>query len=589
MSWSPLSVLFTFLVGCGGGRAPTDLTAPGPDAAPSCDGGVVEGCPCDAPEPIQCYSGEPATLGVGPCRGGMRFCRDGVWSGCDMEVVARAETCDGTDEDCDGEVDELLRNACGLCEGTCEEIGFGTGPGRTPFEPGDCILHGTDLVVGIGRRAFWIPNTGDGTVSLVDVWDRMERGRYRTGPGGPGDAPSRTAIHGGNDLVIANRADGGQSSVTKILRVGCPDADGDGVLETSTGHDDVLPWGEDECVAWNVEVGGPGAAANAIVSDWTADRELVWVGLQNEERMVAIDGETGEATGDEVDTSPCRPFGATGRLFDIAWVSCNSNQIFRLDTWRPESSALVTRPDSGVPVTGIFADDRDRVWVGGEIGYYDTELEIWTRIPDTVGYGLGGWYDGIYVGACERPGEGIGTCAIDEDTLEVTFIDAASRAIDGDYAWGVPGSGVVTEIDPDSFEVTTVLDDCEEGPCLSGPDAYSQMAGHVWRWATQPTCVWRRVLEGCPDGQDTSWMRATAQIEPGGYARFSVRTAGSEAALETSEWTEYEGDDPSASLEKLLGERARLPWLEIQVYLGDSGSSWDPVRLRSVTVERNCG
>jgi sugar lactone lactonase YvrE len=86
-----------------------------------CNGQTDEpGCLCRAGERVACYSGPTATRGVGICRGGMATCgADGGISGCLGEVVpAATELCNGLDDNCDGAVDEGLRNACGQCSAT---------------------------------------------------------------------------------------------------------------------------------------------------------------------------------------------------------------------------------------------------------------------------------------------------------------------------------------------------------------------------------------------------------------------------------------------------------------------------------------
>ena len=63
-----------------------------------------------------CYEGaDPATSLQPPCRAGGRTCRDGAWSSCEQQVLPEDETCNGTDDDCDGRVDEHIDPApCGV-------------------------------------------------------------------------------------------------------------------------------------------------------------------------------------------------------------------------------------------------------------------------------------------------------------------------------------------------------------------------------------------------------------------------------------------------------------------------------------------
>jgi hypothetical protein len=67
-----------------------------------------------------CYEGKGGTMGVGTCHAGAQVCTDGVWSGCNGQVLPSGEACNGLDDDCNGKPDDGLGTiACGL--GACAQ------------------------------------------------------------------------------------------------------------------------------------------------------------------------------------------------------------------------------------------------------------------------------------------------------------------------------------------------------------------------------------------------------------------------------------------------------------------------------------
>lgn len=261
---------------------------------------------------------------------------------------------------------------------------------------GDCGALGG----GEGEDAFsiiWIANSTEGTVSKVDTASATELARYRTGPG---DAdPSRTSVNSWGDVAIANRS----GSVVKIAAQleRCVDFDQDGEITTSTGPEDVLEWGADECVLWFEELGfdvgvaghqgGPRAVA------WDAGSEgpdgcpqdpKLWVGWRDQPDDVVIvrrlDGETGAPEGEvSIDdwqqnwghgtyggaTDKQRNFWGLGTNGTLIRVDAESFEVARFDN-----------PDGGRVAYGIALDAHGDPWLGGWDGslwHFDVGSETW--------------------------------------------------------------------------------------------------------------------------------------------------------------------------------------------------------------------
>jgi hypothetical protein len=74
-----------------------------------CDGKTDEDA-LGNPLSQSCYTGPPGTLGVGLCKAGNQTCLLGIWSSCAGEIKPTTEICDGKDNDCDGTLDDGLKN-----------------------------------------------------------------------------------------------------------------------------------------------------------------------------------------------------------------------------------------------------------------------------------------------------------------------------------------------------------------------------------------------------------------------------------------------------------------------------------------------
>ncbi len=161
---------------------------------------------------------------------------------------------------------------------------------------------GVDTECGGGDIQFsfiWIANSPEGTVSKIDTETLIEVARYRTGQ--PGADPSRTSVNLKGDVAITNR----DGSITKIgaIEDQCKEKNGQPGIQTSTGPNDVLAWGADECVLWNTAL-MPASRPAAWTSGDLIDPdnpcsgftgEKVWTSAPtgNDAIVYILDGETG--------------------------------------------------------------------------------------------------------------------------------------------------------------------------------------------------------------------------------------------------------------------------------------------------------
>ncbi|MBI4704686.1 MAG: hypothetical protein HY744_26585 [Deltaproteobacteria bacterium] len=99
--------------GGGGGAAGHGEGAAGAGTGTAGAGGSASGCADGEQQP--CYSGAPATKGVGVCAPGQQICVGGEWDECAGEVVPGGESCDGKDNDCDGKIDDGNPEGGGGC------------------------------------------------------------------------------------------------------------------------------------------------------------------------------------------------------------------------------------------------------------------------------------------------------------------------------------------------------------------------------------------------------------------------------------------------------------------------------------------
>ena len=344
----------------------------------------------------------------------------------------------------------------------------------------------------------WISNTGQHTVSKIDTLTATELARYRTGPGETD--PSRTSVNLRGDVAVANRS----GSVVKIANrlANCVDKNQNGVIDTSQGPNDVLDWGQDECVLWFHDLnfpkgldsnqGGPRAIAwdGGASSDCFATSK-VWVGWRDQPSTTAkirrIDGITGKT-----DIEVLAPewecnwghgtYGGAATKEGAFWGLGTLANLVHVDPL----SLQVTRYKGpvGVVLYGMALDAKGTPWLGGWDGH------LWrfnTASKTFEDHGAVGTPTRLRGLAIDKEGyawlAGNNPCAlaqydVDGDTLVNGNIvlpgcgEPVGVSIDRyGKVWVVDRqANRAYKVDPDTYEVVTV-----DG--LVAPYTYSDMTG----------------------------------------------------------------------------------------------------------------
>ena len=416
----------------------------------------------------------------------------------------------GDDKDGSGETTPGITSTLGTTLGDPETgEGEGEGPGegdgdKLDMENFDSPIGGNGCPDGSGGGGgmpgesysyIWISNSPAGTVSKINTATGIEEGRYVAGPGAAD--PSRTSVNLLGDAVVVDRA-GGIAKIA-VVEERCVDSNNNGVIDTSTGPNDVRPWGSDECVLWHLPLPSGGTVTNQYgprpvawegIGPVDCANPRVWVGWRDGTTgfFRRINGQTGQIE-DSVSVpwlgNQWGPYGgATNKEGDFWVVGWQYGPLVRIDHANlvPKVYTIPAPPGDTQWTYGMALDADGHPWIAGAstVYHFDPDTEQWDFI-----YVPGASFRGLMVDAEGRAwvANNGSSFLVEIDTVSKTVTNPAvplpgasmpvGISIDSDgKVWVVDqGASMAFKVDPDTYQVLLTVSG------LVSPYTYSDMTG----------------------------------------------------------------------------------------------------------------
>lgn len=315
--------------------------------------------------------------------------RIGVWVCC--SIVACGGGRDGGDGAASAEGDATSLDGSGPTtgggDGSGEVTADSQGPTTAATDPDSSGADSGDIKWDVGNNAdvgrvsceacgqagssyIYIANSNASMMSKINTETMIEEGRYLTRNGG-GGSPSRTSVSIDGQLAsINNRNIGGVLTVWSSTELCDPNTNGQPGLQTSTGPGDVLPWGQDDCVAWYTEIPGmmrPIAWTAGVYNEDTCqyENQKLWTATSSQVTAYRLDRDTGVI--EDMASAPQLGFGYGGAADSDGnfWMIDLGVNLVRVDAVDLSVQHWVIPNNQSV--YGITVASDGRVWMSANM------------------------------------------------------------------------------------------------------------------------------------------------------------------------------------------------------------------------------
>jgi streptogramin lyase len=454
----------------------------------------------------------------------------------------------------------------------------------------------------------WVANSGEDTISKIDVRTGVELGVYRTRPAsGASGNPSRTTVDQDGNVWVGNR------NSNTVVKVGlqeygqCVDRNGNGVIDSSSGrgveNSGIKAWtgnsvatAEDECILKYVELSAPGVSTPGDIRTVAIDpQNNVFIGGYNNSSLYKINGSTG-AIITATNTLQGHYGGVVDKQGNLWSMSSGSGKV------QKTSSDLSTQTliDVGHSGYGIGLDNAGRIWTteyGTRFSVLDPadpvgSLRVFSQTGNSGAQGIATDDNGDVFIAGSLSSSLVGhyrPTVVNGSVTGVSFI-ANYTVGSGPTGVAVDGLGKVwasnyysNSVSRITLPVGTATAVVDTFPVGLTPYNYSDMTGRVVRTATNRQGTWEATFDGGKAGFDWSGIVWAYQGALPSGTTVEVQYKVVDAANRNAAKVQFGAVDytTAASDAALTGVKGRF--MKIRVRLTSDSASKTPV-VKKLTV-----